>query len=135
MADQGTDFFDALNDCGHRVTNERHTPTRHAPTPLGASRHRGSPVHAPCLEPGPARRTQDGRAATRTGWPPRRLGGCTLQELERPGPHSAPETGTKQRLEAWSLAAESPDRARKNREALRYAPPAARRTPRRPPSQ
>src|SRR5580658_6613903 len=135
MADQCADFFDALDDRGHRITDEPHTLTRHAPTFLEASRRRGSLVRAPRPGPGPARRRQGGRAAIRTGWSPRRLGDCMLRELGRPGPRSAPAAATKQFLEAWSLVVESPGRARKSREAGRYAPPAARRTPQRRLSQ
>src|ERR1700735_2630012 len=39
LSDQGADFGDALDDGGHRVTDERHAATRHVPTSPVASRH------------------------------------------------------------------------------------------------
>jgi len=51
-------------------------------------------VRAPRPEPGPARRRQDGRAASRTGWSPRQLGDCVnmncTQEPSRPSAADVP---------------------------------------------
>ena len=39
LADQGANFFDALDDRSHCVTDQRHALTRHGPTCPEASRH------------------------------------------------------------------------------------------------